>query len=56
MEKLTSATSWVRQGVKAALMVAGFFFLVLALVRPQFGTKLELLHRRGAAEREERAG
>ena len=47
MEKLTSATSWVRQGVKAALMVAGFFFLVLALVRPQFGTKLELLHRRG---------
>ena len=47
MEKLTSATSWVRQGVKAALIVTGFFFLILALVRPQFGTKLELVHRRG---------
>ena len=47
MEKLTSATSWARQGSKAAMIITGFFFLVLALGQPQFGTKLELLHRRG---------
>lgn len=47
MEKLTSATSWVRQGSKAATIITGIFFLVLALGQPQFGTKLELLHRRG---------
>ena len=47
MEKLTSATSRVRQGVKAALTVVGFIFMALALVQPQFGTRLELLHRRG---------
>jgi len=47
MEKLTSATSWVRQGGKAATIITGIFFLVLALGQPQFGTKLELLHRRG---------
>ena len=47
MEKLTSATSWARQGAKATFVVAGFFFLVMALVQPKFGTRLELLHRRG---------
>ena len=47
MEKLTSATSWARQGVKAALAVAGVLFLVLALTQPQFGTRLELVHRKG---------
>ena len=47
MEKLTSATSRVRQGIKAALMVVGFCLLTLALVQPQFGTRLELVHRRG---------
>ena len=47
MVKLTSATSWARQAIKAALVVAGLFFLVIALVQPQFGTKLELLRRRG---------
>ena len=47
MEKLTSATSWARQGSKAATIITGIFFLVLALGQPQFGTKLELLHRRG---------
>ncbi len=47
MEKLTSATSWARQGSKAAMIITGIFFLVLALGQPQFGTKLELLHRRG---------
>jgi len=47
MEKLASGVSRVRQGVKAGLMCAGFLFLILALVQPQFGTKLELIHRRG---------
>ncbi|MDP6779409.1 MAG: VWA domain-containing protein [Candidatus Latescibacteria bacterium] len=45
--KLTSATSRARQGVKAALVIGGFGLLSLALVQPQFGTKTELLHRRG---------
>ena len=47
MAKLTSATSRVRQGIKGAMMVIGFAFLTLALVQPQFGTRLELVHRRG---------
>jgi len=47
MEKLTSATSWVRQSTKAALIVAGLCFLVLSLTQPKFGIKMELLHRRG---------
>ena len=47
MGKLTSATSWVRQGAKATLMVTGLFFLVLALTQPKAGMKMELLHRRG---------
>ncbi len=45
--KLTSATSRARQGIKAALAIGGFAFLSLALVQPQFGTKTELLRRRG---------
>jgi Ca-activated chloride channel family protein len=47
MRKLTSGASRARQGVKAGLMCAGFLFLVLALAQPQFGTELELIHRRG---------
>ena len=47
MAKLTSATSRTRQGVKAGLVIGGFAFLALALVQPQFGTKTELLRRRG---------
>lgn len=47
MEKLASAVSRVRQGIKAGLIVAGFLFLSLALVQPQFGAQLELVHRRG---------
>jgi Ca-activated chloride channel homolog len=47
MAKLTSATSWARQIIKAALITMTFLFLILALIRPQFGTRLELLHRRG---------
>lgn len=47
MAKLTSATSRARQAVKAGLVACALLFLVLALVQPQFGTRLELLHRRG---------
>lgn len=47
MRKLTSATSRLRQGVKAALATAGVLMLVLALVQPQLGTQLELVRRRG---------
>ncbi len=45
--RLTSVTSFARQGGKAAMILTGIFFLVLSLGQPQFGTKLELLHRRG---------
>ena len=47
MDKLASGVSRVRQGIKAALMCVGVAFLVLALVQPQFGTKLEVIHRKG---------
>lgn len=47
MQKLASGASRTRQGVKAGFICAGFLFLILALVQPQFGTKLELIHRRG---------
>ncbi|MCH2665679.1 VWA domain-containing protein [bacterium] len=47
MTKLTSATSWTRQTIKAALLLVAFLFLVVALVEPRFGTKLEMLSRRG---------
>ena len=47
MDKLASGVSRIRQGVKAALMCGGFLFLILALVQPQFGSELELIHRRG---------
>jgi Ca-activated chloride channel family protein len=45
--KLTHLASLGRQWGKAGLMVTGLMFLVLALVQPQFGTKMELIHRRG---------
>ncbi|MDA0712060.1 MAG: BatA domain-containing protein, partial [bacterium] len=45
--KLTQMTSAGRQWVKAGLSMLGLLFLVLALVQPQFGTKMELIHRRG---------
>ena len=47
VEKLTHMASVGRQWAKAVLMMLGFLFLVLALVQPQFGTKMELIHRRG---------
>ncbi len=47
MAKLTSATSWTRQTVKAILLLAAVLFLVLALVQPRFGMRLEMVSRRG---------
>jgi Ca-activated chloride channel family protein len=47
IEKLTSGFSFSRQVVKWTLFIAFFFFLVLALVRPRFGVKMELFERRG---------
>jgi Ca-activated chloride channel family protein len=47
VRKLMAATSSGRQVFKAALVVGGLFFLVLAAARPQFGTKEEVVRRRG---------
>ncbi|MCZ6676682.1 MAG: VWA domain-containing protein, partial [Candidatus Poribacteria bacterium] len=45
--RLTAAVHFGRQKTKAVLMVFGYTFLVLALARPQIGTKLELVKRSG---------
>ena len=45
--KLMHLASRGRQWARAGLMMAGFLFLTLSLVQPQFGTKMELIHRRG---------
>jgi Ca-activated chloride channel family protein len=47
MAKLTSATSWTRQMIKAVMLLTAFLFLIVALVQPRFGTRLELVTRRG---------
>jgi Ca-activated chloride channel homolog len=47
IEKLVPAATVARQVVKGTLLAAFFVFLVFALVRPRFGTKLELFERRG---------
>jgi Ca-activated chloride channel family protein len=47
MAKLTSATSWTRQTIKAVLLLTAVLFLILALVQPRFGMRLEMVSRRG---------
>jgi Ca-activated chloride channel homolog len=47
IKKLTTPVTVARQVVKATLIVAFFVFMVFALVRPRFGTKLEMFERRG---------
>lgn len=47
VRKLMAATSSGRQVFKAALVTGGLFFLVLAAARPQFGTKEEIVRRKG---------
>jgi len=45
--KLTPSSGLSRQVVKWSLFCLFFFFLVLALVRPRFGAKLEMVERKG---------
>ncbi len=47
VEKLTPGSSFPRQVIKWTLFIAFFCFLVLALVLPRFGVKMELFERRG---------
>jgi Ca-activated chloride channel family protein len=47
MAKLTSATSWTRQTIKAVLFSLSILLLIVALSEPRFGTKLEMVTRRG---------
>lgn len=47
VEKLSHSVSRKRQIWKAALIVSAVFFLILALARPQFGTKLRTMKREG---------
>lgn len=47
MEKLTAHVSRRTQRWKSVAFVLGVFFLILTLLRPQFGTKLEVIRRSG---------
>lgn len=47
MEKLTAHVSRRAPRWKSVTFILGVFFLILALLRPQFGTKLEVVRRRG---------
>jgi len=47
-KRLTANVHFGRQKVKAALLVAGYLFLALAVARPQIGTKLEMVRRSGS--------
>ena len=45
--KLTPSSDLSRQIVKWILFCLFFFFLVIALVRPRFGVKMEMVQRKG---------
>jgi Ca-activated chloride channel family protein len=45
--RLTASASGARQALKGGMLVLALALLVLALARPQFGTRLELVKRRG---------
>ena len=47
MGKMTATTSRTRQVWKTILALCGVLFFTLAVVRPQFGTKLEIARRSG---------
>ena len=47
VRRLSPTSSTERRVIKAALVVASAFFLVLALARPQWGARLETVSRRG---------
>ncbi len=47
LKRMTDGISRKRQAFKAGLILLVAFFSVLALARPQFGTKMELMRRKG---------
>ena len=47
VRRLAASASLERRVIKAALVIGAALFLVLALARPQWGTKLEKVSRRG---------
>jgi len=47
VRRLTPGAERSRQVVKWTLFIAGLLFLVLALVRPRFGVKMEMMERKG---------
>jgi Ca-activated chloride channel family protein len=47
LKKMTHSISRRRQVFKAFLLILVAFFAVLALARPQFGTKMEMMRRKG---------
>ncbi len=47
LRKMTDQISYWRQGLKSIMLLLGLFFLIIALSRPQWGTKMELMKRKG---------
>ena len=47
LKRMVAGTSTARQLLKMTLLLLAVFFLILALARPQWGTKMELMKRRG---------
>jgi Ca-activated chloride channel family protein len=47
MQKISQNTSYKRQKIKAVLIILSFILLMIALARPQIGTKLGIIKRKG---------
>jgi len=47
LKRVSAGTSRGRQILKMGLLLLALFFLVLAMARPQWGTKMELMKRKG---------
>ena len=47
LKRMVAGTSIIRQIIKMSLLLFAVFFVVLSLARPQWGTKMELMKRRG---------
>ena len=47
LKRMVAGTSTTRQMLKMGLLLLAVLFLVLSLARPQWGTKMELMKRRG---------
>jgi Ca-activated chloride channel family protein len=47
LSKMTATASHARQYLKAFLLILGIAFMIIALARPQIGTKLETIKRKG---------